>query len=113
MKRYDLYITFIFLVKLIFLFLAITHLYFTIKHKTDSEMDKKVLYWKEKIEFIFIILMSCLLIYLFNPRSNRVVLIDNETKVLLFLFGIIVLITAKWNIFIKENQIFKYFQSIV
>ena len=41
MKRYDLYITFIFLVKLIFLFLAVTHLYFTIKHKTDSEMDKK------------------------------------------------------------------------
>jgi hypothetical protein len=34
-----------------------------------------------------------LLIYLFNPRTDRSILIDYETKLLLFLFGIILLIT--------------------
>ena len=44
-------------------------------------------------------MMSILLIYLFNPRVDRSVLIDKETKILLYLFGFILLIIAKWNLF--------------
>jgi len=37
--------------------------------------------------------MALLLIFLFNPGTDRSVLIDKETKILLFLFGIILIIT--------------------
>ena len=57
--------------------------------------------------------MSILLIYLFNPRVDRNTLIDKETKLLLFLFGFILLITAKWDVFIKESPLLKMIQNIV
>jgi hypothetical protein len=57
--------------------------------------------------------MSVLLIYLFNPRTERSVMIDYETKLLLYLFGFILLITADWGVFIHETPLFKKFQKIV
>ena len=64
-----------------------------VKGKKDSEMDIKIRYWKNKVETIFKLMMSLLLIFLFNPTTDRSVLIDNETKLLLFLFGIILIIS--------------------
>jgi hypothetical protein len=57
--------------------------------------------------------MSGLLIYVFNPRVDRSILVDNETKVLLYLFGFILLITAKWELFFKESPLLKKFQHSV
>ena len=94
-----MYITFIFLIKIGFIIMTITHIYLQAKGKKKSDLDKNILYWKERFEFIFIAMMSILLIYLFNPRVDRSVLIDKETKILLYLFGFILLITAKWNLF--------------
>ena len=112
MNKFDMYIIILFLLKIIFVILAFSHLYFKIKHKTGSETDKQILFWKEKIEFIFIILMSCLLIYLFNPRNDRIFMINQETKILLFLFGFILLITANWSTFFKESGVFKKIKYI-
>ncbi len=56
-------------------------------------MDKKIKYWKHKFENVFKIMMALLIIFLFNPTTDRSVLIDNETKLLLFLFGIILIIS--------------------
>lgn len=98
-----MYITFIFLIKIGFIIMTITHIYLKAKGKEKSDLDKNILYWKERFEFIFIAMMSILLIYLFNPRVDRSVLIDKETKILLYLFGFILLITAKWNLFINYN----------
>jgi len=103
---------FIIIVKLAFLILTVSHIYLVAKGTANSETDKKIVYWKERIEFIFIALMAVLLIYLFNPRMNRSVSIDNETKILLYLFGFILLITAKWSDFFKESQMFKHVQSV-
>lgn len=113
MEKFNMYITFIVLIKVGFVILAISHLYLKIKHKEHTETDKKILFWKERLEFIFIALMSVLLIYLFNPRTDRSVMIDYETKLLLYLFGFILLITADWGIFIHETPLFKKFQKIV
>lgn len=107
MKKYDIYITFIFLIKIGFILLAVTHIYLKAKGEEKSDLDKKILYWKERLEFIFIVLMSCLLIYIFNPRVDKSILIDKETKILLYLFGFVLLITAKWDIFIKESHFVK------
>ena len=57
--------------------------------------------------------MAILLIYLFNPRTERIVMIDNETKLLLYLFGIVLLITAKWDDFFHEAKWFQYLQKSV
>jgi Na+/H+ antiporter NhaD/arsenite permease-like protein len=113
MRNYDIYIILIVLVKIGFIGLAVTHLYFKRDGKINSEKDKEVLFWKERFEFVFIILMACLLIYLFNPRNERSFMINYETKLLLFLFGFILLITANWNTFIEESEIFKDIKSSV
>ena len=113
MSYFRKYVTLIVLIKVIFVILAASHLYFTFKGKEDSEKDKKVVYWKERVEFVFITFMSIMLIYLFNPRENRETLLDFETKLLLYLFGFILLITAKWGKFFKENPFFKKFQEVV
>ena len=113
MSNYDIYIIFIILVKIGFIGLSATHLYLKHNGKTNSEKDKEVLFWKERFEFVFIILMACLLIYLFNPRNERSFMINYETKLLLFLFGFILLITANWNTFIEESEIFKDIQGSV
>ena len=107
MKNYDIFIVLIFLVKIVFFILVLVHLYLKQHGKNNSEKDVTVLFWKERVEFVFIILMSFLLIYLFNPKTNRLFMIDRETKILLFLFGFILIITANWSIFIQESKLFK------
>jgi hypothetical protein len=113
MDKFTVYIFFIFLIKIIYVALASTHLYLRMKGKAGTELDKEVLFWKEHVEFLFVVLMSFLLIYLFNPRTNRIFMINYETKYLLFLFGFILIITAKWSTFFQEPSIFKKIQFIL
>ena len=81
--------------------------------KIDSDLDKKIVYWKKRIEFIFEILMAILLIYLFNPRHDHKSLIDQHVKILLFIFGFLLLITAKWSTFFAESKWFINLQKII
>ena len=111
MNNYNIYLTVIILVKVLFLILAVLNIYLTAKGKANSETDKKIEYWKERLEFVFVALMSILFIYLFNPRTGTSILIESETKLLLYLFGIFLLITAKWSEFFKESKMFKRIQT--
>ena len=113
MDKYTLFIYLIFAVKLCFVSISVTHIYLKVKGESDSDLDKKVFYWKERFEFIFLLLMATLLIYLFSPGKERNVMIDGETKVLLYLFGIVLLITAKWADFFHEAKWFQYLQKSV
>ena len=87
-------------------------MYLKFKNETNSELDKEVLFWRERVEFIFILLMAILLIFLFNPYKNKMYMINNETKVLLYLFGIVLIITAKWETFFKTSSVFKKIQYV-
>lgn len=107
MKKLDMYVTFIFIVKIVFLILAVTHVYLKAKGKAHSELDNKILFWKERIEFVFVLLMSILLMYTFFPRRQIPIPIDYEMKLLFFLFGLILIITAKWDVFIEESPLYK------
>jgi len=49
--------------------------------------------------------MSLLLIYHFKPGNNKP--LSEETSLLFFLFGIILVLTAKWSIFVKEAPWYK------
>ena len=81
-------------------------------HRMDSDLDKQVIYYKERTEVIYIALIAALLIFLFNPISVERA-ISKETKVVLYLFGFMLLISAKWGIFVQETKTFKRFQSVV
>ena len=102
----DYFIFFIILVKIVFIISAIGHV--ILSHSTSSQAEKidpTLVYWKERTEFIFIISMAILLIYSFNPRYKKP--IGKETGLLFFLFGWILIITAKWSIFIHEARWYK------
>jgi hypothetical protein len=113
MKYFDMYITLIFIVKIAFIFLAVYGLYMKAKKSTDKKLIETVKLWKERFEFIFITLMSILLLYLFYPKANRLGMIDKETKIILYLFGFVLLLTENWSSFIHESLLFKKIQSVL
>jgi uncharacterized membrane protein len=113
MSYFHSYIYLIIIIKLLFVVLAVSHIYLKSKGEADAKLSERVVYWKDRLEFIFKILMSILLIYLFNPRHDHKPLIDKHVKVLLYLFGFILLITAKWNVFFTESIWFKEIQDSI
>jgi Ca2+/Na+ antiporter len=125
MNYLNYYIILVVIIKILFILFSLLHLYYTfqlnknnkkeIKEGTKSkelrEKSDKTEYWRSRIEFIFTFLMASLLIYLFYPNTNRV--INKETKFILYLFGIILLITAKWSDFITTSKWFSYLQNVL
>lgn len=105
MKNYDIYVIMVIIVKIIFIILAISGLYIKHKKPADQALLTKVDSWKSVAEFIFVAMMSFLLIYLFNPRNDRIHMIDKETKILLYLYGFIIFILSlekAWTIMHPE-----------
>lgn len=103
--KLDFFIFFIFLIKIVFVLSAIGHIILT--YSTSSahkQIDPKLILLKEQTEFIFITSMSLLLIYHFKPGKNKH--ISEETSILFFLFGWVLLFTAKWGVFIKESPLY-------
>jgi hypothetical protein len=91
------FIYFAYFVKIVFAICVVTIILLDIAGKEDSALEKKFEYWKVRTEFIFVVLMALLLIYLFRPSANGYV--DKDSKFLLFIFGWVLLITAEWSIF--------------
>ena len=110
MNNYDIYISLIFVIKIGFILMVLAQIYLKAKGETKTDLDKKIVYWKKRFEFVFVLLMAVLLIYLFNPRNNRIVMIDGETNVLLYMFGFTLLITANWSDFFHQAKWIKYIQ---
>lgn len=112
MDHFDMFVYLIFIVKIIFIILALYER--SLKSgKKDMAKEEKIAFWKERVEFVFVLLMSLLLIYVFFPRSNRINLVTGEVKLLLFLFGIVLIITADWSLFFKESRSYKQIQNIL
>jgi len=99
--------------KVVFIVLAITYLYTKRVHPNDAPRLNKLQYWKDRVEFVFVFLMSILLLYLFNPYANNVHRITKETKLLLYLFGFILILTAQWNVFVTEAPWFQDLRRVL
>lgn len=106
------YIYLIIVVKIIFIALAVALLFYKAKGKTEDPKAIKIEFWKMRMEFVFTILMSFLMLYLFYPRKAQQPL-NYETRLLLFLFGIILLITADWTTFFHESPALTKLQSVL
>jgi len=100
-------IHFIILLKIIYVTLAIGK----IVYSNNTRLSENINYWKDRTEIVFVSSMAVLLIYLFYPREKSIY-IDNETRFLLYMFGIVLLLTADWAKFIGESKGIRIFQSI-
>ena len=103
MNKFQLCVAVIFLIKLIFIGLAVIEIYYKYKNPSKIDAINSLEFWKDRTEFIFIAFMSFMLLFLFNLNCNNLGFINKETKLLLFLFGIVLLITAKWDLFFKDS----------
>ena len=105
MNKLDLFIYLIIFVKLIFIGSTILNKILSLKDKKKyHEIIEKTDYFRERTEFVFVILMSILLIYIFNPHHTKRVPINSEMRLLLFLYGWVMILTAKWDIFFSETK---------
>ena len=97
-------------IKILFLLSTLSNLFLTKIIKNDkliAKYSEKLNKIKEQTEFIFIILTSMLLISIFYPRQNNLKYINSHVKLLCYLFGWILIITANWNIFFHESPVLK------
>jgi len=77
------YLYVLFVVKLLVLY------YFLLKRRNPSpEHEKKF----ALIDKLFMILLTILMIYLFHPYTKNPVYVDRETKLFLFIFGVMSLV---------------------
>jgi hypothetical protein len=90
----------------LFLFFAVWNFYLKKKNGggggngSETNLEKRVLYYKNLTENIFIVLVSILMIYLFNPyHDNKYLLDDKYVKSMLFIYGILILVTFDWSEF--------------
>jgi hypothetical protein len=99
------FIYFIIFVKVLFLFFVVWNIYLKKKNGrggsngVETKLEKRVSYYKNLTENIFIVLVSILLIYLFNPYHDNKYLDDKYVKVLFFIYGILMLGTFDWSKF--------------
>jgi hypothetical protein len=110
---FDIFVLLIIIIKFIFIVLVLSESYFKYVKPEEQRIIEKFTYWKERVKLIFIILMSVLLVYLFNPMANNVVLIKREAKILLFVFGFTLLIIVDWDIIFKESAFLRIVQGSV
>jgi hypothetical protein len=103
MNNLHKFIYFIIAVKVVYLILELINFCMRLKGRKNTTKYNQIKYWKEKIAFLFKILMSIFLIYVFYPKVKRSDNLDKESKILLYLFGIILIISADWNGFIRDS----------
>jgi hypothetical protein len=106
----NLFIVFIIFVKIIFLLCVIGEI--TFNHYNKNSPQSK--YWEgifkylhERAEFLFTICISILLIFIFRPKNNNIIYITKEMTILFYLFGLFLIFTANWSLFINEPKIYK------
>lgn len=119
-KKYlNIFVWIIIFIKITFLLLSLS--YFVVNKQTqnkvhDSKMKslaQTLLYWKKRMEFIYIICMSLLIIFIFSPRHNREIYITTEMIFLFYLFGIILIITSDWKLFFTNAKWYGKIQHIL
>jgi hypothetical protein len=89
---YFAFITFVIVIKILFLLCILIRFILKREKKENTKLYKSIEVWKDRFEGIFILSMSALTIYIFNPRNKKEFVFDEYTKFLYFVFGIILVI---------------------
>ena len=96
---YFVYITFA--VKIAFIISILTLKYYEMVKPSETKQISKLTTVKEQIDFVYVVFMSIILLLNFGPWV-KFISIDYEKRILFFIYGIIVLLTANYDSF--KNQ---------
>ena len=113
MNFFQIFLSIIIIVKIFFLYFALRQFYFRYKsvkqpkNSTYKEKLEQVRHYKNQVDFIFMVLMAFLFIFLFNPWKNNDKYLDSHSKYLIYIFGFVILFTSDWNSFISDSFILK------
>ena len=114
---FQIFLTFIVVIKFFFLYFAIRQLYFRFKTYKDPKNKvfqknlETVKIYKNQTDFVFMISMAFLFIFLFNPWKNNDKYLDQHSKYLMYVFGFVILFTSDWNLFISDSLLLKTFKT--
>ena len=89
---YFAFITFLIIIKFILFIFIVLRFVLKRQKKENTILYKNLELWRVRCEGIFILCMSSLTIYIFNPRRKKEFVFDDYTKFLFFFFGIILII---------------------
>lgn len=109
MNFYNSYILVTFGIKILY-FLCAFAIIILSKYQSNDNIVKTLKFWQHRLDFIFAVLLSFLLVYIFFPLRTEQFHLDTETKLLFFAYGIIVLLNADWSIFFTESPMLKTLQ---
>jgi hypothetical protein len=110
MNNLEYYITFIFIVKICFIILSITDNLLKLDNK-NHVLQQNVDYLKERCELFFKLLMSLFLIYAFYPYRKTPIELYFESRLLLYLFGFVLLLTANWSVIMNDGIITRLYKN--
>jgi len=88
---FEIFLYFILIVKILFVFFLLLTKYESIKGNKSKE--KKYKYYEETLHKLFTFCMGILLILLFSGLTKGQVCIDGHTKIFLFAFGVLSIIS--------------------
>ena len=69
-----------------------------------------LIFWRDRVGFIFDISISILLIMIFRPYQKKYYMND-EVRIILYLYGFILLFRANWSLFFKDSPTLHILQS--
>ena len=115
MSAYNLLIILIIMIKVVFILLKLVAFYNRVMGIKDTLFSTNVLFWADRVEFIYTFLMAILIIALFRNaiKDGQICIYDKETLFLMYVFGFILLFTADWNEFISESTIITNIQIML
>ena len=98
----------IIIIKILFLITTIGHIILSHTRKQTpktKEFDEMFSVWREKFEFVFIVMMSCLLIFIFTPWRDNAHYMTPTMKFLFYVFGFILILSADWNLVLPSTSL--------
>ena len=110
-KSIDYYITFVFIIKLLYALSASIAFYLSYTKKDNGEFYEDLVFWRDRFEFMFVACMSTLILFFFYPKSTKPMDFDFETKLLFYVYGWIVLLKANWKMFFGESFLLNALQK--
>jgi hypothetical protein len=83
------------------IFFKISFILFAVLYRISEKKNitNNLLVWKTRIDVFYVVTMSIFLIFIFSPRSDNKRYLTKTICNLLFLYGIISIVTADWGSF--------------